>query len=927
MDQSNKGLSLWPSFTHTRRTFLKLMSGEAVLLMAGEAGALTADPADGPAGGQESSRMLLRKGWAMFPSTDTQAAGAELSTAGFDSGRWYAATVPSTVLNALVEDQVYPDPYFGMNLRRLPGADYPLNANFSNVKMPPDSPYLSAWWFRTEFEIPADYNGQTIWLNFDGINYRANLWMNGRQVESAQNFAGTWREFRFDVTSLARLGAANAIAVEVFPPQPNDLAMTFVDWAPMPPDKEMGIWRDASIRATGPVAMRYPAVFTTLNLPSTNRAQLTVRVELVNAKNHPVQATLKGRVGEIHFSKNVSLQPEETRAIELAPADFPELVIENPRLWWPIQMGEQNLYPLDLEIEVDGRRSDESHTQFGIRQVTSELDAKGYRLFRVNGEKVLIRGGGYSFDLLLRTSADRREGILNYVRDLNLNCLRLEGKLANNEFLDICDCYGILVMPGWCCCDQWQFWNTWTSENYAVAEASLRDQAQRLQSHPSVFTFLYGSDFAPPPKVEKMFLQVFREVGWPNPTVASASARTTTVGPTGVKMTGPYAYVPPSYWYLDKSHGGAFGFNTETSPGAAIPPIESLRRFLPPDHLWPIDSWWEFHTRGMARTLAIFNEALDHHYGSSHSAEEYARKSQMQTYASERAMMEAYGRNKFTSTGIIQWQLNDPWPRMIWHLFDWYMRPAGSYFGVKKACEPVHIQYSYDDRSIAIVNSYTKAFPGMKAAAAVYNLDMKKKFSKSSTVDVASNSSRRVFDLPDIQGLSTTYFIDLTLHTGSGDLVSRNFYWLSTAPETLNWARSNKLSGNYDISTWSPIKTFADYRSLNTLPEVNLDVTATTKHGDKRSSTTVTLRNPARALAFAVRLKVNRPQPTHLEEYRGYVDYEILPVLWEDNYLPVFPGETRTVTATYNTKDMEGKLPEVEIEGWNVKQRTVTPTS
>ena len=305
------------------------------------------------------------------------------------------------------------------------------------------------------------------------------------------------------------------------------------------------------------------------------------------------------------------------------------------------------------------------------------------------------------------------------MRDLNLNAVRLEGKLENDHFFDLADQMGILIMPGWCCCDQWENWPAWDKETETIAAASLRDQIRRLERHPSVISWMYGSDFAPPARIEKLYLDILQELEWPNPSISSAAGRTTTVGPSGVKMTGPYEYVAPSFWYLDTRHGGAFGFNTETSPGPAIPPVASLRRMLPPDHLWPIDSVWEYHAGGMSHTLNVFTEALNERYGPAKSVEEYSLKAQLQAYEAHRAMMEAYGRNKYTSTGIIQWMLNNAWPGMIWHMYDWYLRPAGSYFGVKKACEPLHVQYSYDDRSIVVVNSYYQPFANVKVSAKV----------------------------------------------------------------------------------------------------------------------------------------------------------------------------------------------------------------
>jgi exo-1,4-beta-D-glucosaminidase len=233
------------------------------------------------------------------------------------------------------------------------------------------------------------------------------------------------------------------------------------------------------------------------------------------------------------------------------------------------------------------------------------------------------------------------------------------------------------------------------------------------------------------------------------------------------------------------------------------------------------------------------------------------------------------------------------------------------------------VQYSYDDSSIVVVNSYYRSFPSLKVRAKVYNLDMTEKFSKEATLDAGPDSSTRVFTLPRIEGLSSTYFLDLRLES-SEKPASRNFYWLSTKPETVDWGRSDLDSPEYAISTWTPTKEFADYTALNLLPQVDLAVTAQSQRGESQSSTTVALRNPSRSLAFAVRLKVKRASAGRAIP-DGIADDEILPVLWEDNYFPLLPGETRQVTATYNTKDLGRSAAEVEVEGWNVKTKVVQP--
>jgi exo-1,4-beta-D-glucosaminidase len=874
----------------------------------------------GAADASEPQAIMLRPNWYIQSSANAEADGAAISKLGFQSRDWYPATVPTTVLNALVEDKVYPDPYTGMNLRSIPGTSYPIFEDFSTIMTPPASPFRGSWWYRTEFKLPADYKGKVIWLGFDGINYRANVWMNGVRMASSDNVVGTWRLFQLDITSAARTGEMNVLAVEVFPPQPSDLAITLVDWAPMPPDKEMGIWRDVHVFTTGPIVLRSPAVLTKLNLPATNEALLTVRAELTNASKRQVDAVVKGRIENLNFEQSVHLAPTETKVVRFTPEKFTQLKISNPRLWWPAQVGDQELYPLDLSVEVQDQVSDSAHIRFGIREVTANLDEKGHRLFQINGKNILIRGAGYSFDMLLRSSPEKQQQELSYVRDLNLNAVRLEGKLENDHFFDLADQMGIMVLPGWCCCDQWENWPAWDKATEFIAGNSMRDQIRRLERHPSVIAFLYGSDFAPPPAVEQMYLGIMRELEWPNPSISSAGDRTTTVGPSGVKMTGPYEYVPPLFWYVDKRHGGAFGFNTETSPGPAIPPIESLRRMLPPDHLWPIDSVWQYHGGGMSHTLNVFTEALNQRYGVSNSVDEFAFKAQVQAYEAHRAMMESYGRNKYTSTGIIQWMLNNAWPSMIWHMYDWYMRPGGSYFGVKKACEPLHVQYSYDDRSIVVVNSYYRPFANLKIAATIYNLDMTEKFSKQVEVSVGPDSSTRAFTLPSPTGLSTTYFVALSLES-DGQVKSRNFYWLSTREETLDWSRQElDSSGQYDISTWTPTKTFADFTPLQNLARVELDARAQYKKSGEESTATVTLHNPTSTLAFAVHLKVNRSSDQRVSR-EGEQDDEILPVLWQDNYFALLPGETRQLTATFRMQPKDNRTPTVEVDGWNIKRK------
>ena len=856
-------------------------------------------------------RLVLRENWKIQPSTQVREDGREISTAGFGTDNWYPAIVPSTVLAALVEDQVFSDPYYGLNLRSLPGATNPIGSeDFMLRPMPPESPFRSSWWYRTEFGIPSEFRDRTIWLHFSGVNYRSNVWLNGRRIANAAEMAGTWRTFEFDVTR-SLVPGVNSLAVEVFPPGPDDLAITFVDWAPTPPDKCMGIWRDVYLSATGPIFLRYPQVTTRLDLPAADKADLTVTAELRNATAKTVSGLLKGDIGDIHLSKPVELAPHEVKTVILTPDDFAGLRVSNPRLWWPAQVGPQNLYTLNMLIEVEGSISDRQSIRFGIREVKAEVDASDHLVFSVNGQRILIRGAGYSFDMLLRTSPERQEAELEYVRDLNLNTIRMEGKIEDDHFLDLADEMGILVLAGWCCCDQWEQWSGWKKENYTVAAESLRDQIRRLRSHPSMLSWMNGSDFPPPPEVEQMYIRILKENNWPNPFQSSATATSTTVtGKSGVKMSGPYLYVAPPYWLQDKKNGGAHGFNTETAPGPAIPPLESLRRMLPRDHLWPIDSYWDYHAEGREfRSMELYEEVVNARYGPSASVEEYAAKAQVSGYEAYRAMFEAFGRNKYTATGVIGWMLNSAWPSLHYHIYDYYLRQGGAYFGTRKANEPLHIQYSYDDRSVAIVNSYYEAYKGLKASATVYDLDMSEVYAKERVVDVGPDSSTRVFALPEIPHLTPVYFLHLRLDSGNAKPVSSNFYWLSVKPDLLDWDNTVRLR--------TPSKQHADFTDLGKLPKITLKLSSRSEVKGEIGMTHVTVENPSRSLAFFVRLKLKDGLPEYDEEQKFH-EQEILPIRWEDNYFSLLPAEKRELTATYRANDLAGTAPVVALEGWNV---------
>jgi exo-1,4-beta-D-glucosaminidase len=857
------------------------------------------------AAAEESGRLYLHKNWQIQSSCQMKTTGAQVSTVGFDASGWHRTDIPSTVVAALVADKTYPDPFYGMNLQSFPGMYKSNKILFANHEMPEDSPFRCSWWYRSEFTVPAEDAGKTLWLNFLGINYRANLWINGQKIANEADFAGTFRTFEFNVSKVLRAGRPNAMALEVFAPHKDDLEITWVDWNYTPPDKMMGIWKEVFLATSHDVALRNAFVASKL-AADYQRASLTLNIEVKNVTDHAVEGVLYAEIENVgkRLSQTVKLGPNETRTVRFTSEQFPELNLARPKLWWPYQMGEPSLHRANFSFETDGQASDSTSTTFGIREVTSEFTDKGYRLFKINGRKLLIRGAAWAEDMLLRWSSERLDADLAYVRDMGLNAIRLEGKLDRDEFFEKTDRLGILVMPGWCCCDAWERWDDWKEEQHAIAGTSLRSQISRLRNHPSVFVWLNGSDGPPPADVEQMYLDIETELGWPNPVISSASGEKTKVtGESGVKMPGPYEYVPPVYWLTDKDAGGAFGYNTEVSPGPAIPPRESLERFIPKEHLWPIDAVWNYHAGGERfTTIEIFTDGLNRRYRTATSLDDYERKAQAMTYDGQRAMFEAYGRNKYTSTGVIQWMLNNGWPSMIWHLYEYYLEPAGGYFGTKKALEPVHVQYSYDDNSVAVVNSTYQALPAMKVTAKIYNLDAKEKASREAVLNLPADTSLKGFDLPVVDGLTTTYFLRLQVHDASGKLVSDNFYWLSTKPDELNWAMR-------DGTRYTPQSKFGDLSGLEKLPPVNLVAERSLTRGAVRVSVT----NPAEAIAFMV----------HLRLTRGKGGEDVTPIFWQDNYFSLLPGEKQTVTATFDPVALNGKEPVIELDGWNIVPKTV----
>jgi len=373
-------------------------------------------------------------------------------------------------------------------------------------------------------------------------------------------------------------------------------------------------------------------------------------------------------------------------------------------------------------------------------------------------------------------------------------------------------------------------------------------------------------------------------------------------------MLGPYAYTPPVYWFTDTELGGAYGFNTETCPGPNIPPLASLKKMLPEESLWPIDTnYWEFHTgRNQFKTLSRIRKAMDERYGKSESVEEFAYKSQVSNYELMRPMFEAFIAHKPKSTGLVQWMLNSAWPEMYWQLYDTYLQPNGSFYAVRKACNPIHAIYRYGFDDIYLASEDLQDAQNLTVQIRVFDINSKEIFADKWTGDIKTNTSKFIYKLPEIKNLTSVYFLDLRIFDANNQEIDNSIYWLSTKPDVLDYEAAKALEWPF----YTPPKAYADFTALDKLPEIQLEYDYRYEKGTEDGKVTLKVTNPASTIAFF----------TFFDLVDSETDLPILPVYWNDNYITLLPGESRTYDATYNLADSKGGKPVLKVNAWNVKQ-------
>jgi exo-1,4-beta-D-glucosaminidase len=903
-------------------------------------------------------------GWQVQSSAQATQSGQQISTPGFATGSWLQvrpddAGAVGTELGALVQTGHCPAVFFSMNMKGCFGS--------MDTVGPDTIPMFSVpWWFRTNF-VADPSRSRYAELIINGVVGQADVWVNGQAVATQDTVQGDYTRYTFDVTRLLHRGL-NSLALEVYPNDPTTMfTLDNVDWTQIPPDNNTGIQFPIELHTSGPLALSNAHVVQD-DASDLSSAALTVKADVTNhastAQTGQLSATVASPTGHmIRVSRSVTVAPGATQTVSFTPGEQPQLVVHHPSVWWPIGMGDHPLYSLETSLTQAGAAADTESETFGIRTVTSRLIGatpggsapNGSRQFLVNGVPFVFRGGGWSEDLFLRYSSADTANQIALIRNLGLNGIRTEGKQMPDDFYDQFDRAGILIDGGFQCCDAWQLQDSGLTSphDFDVLANSALTIGQNLRNHPSVLNFSW-SDNNPTHQQETVSLQAFRQADFQDPLIASAEYKGDplhVLGSSGEKE-GPYDWVPPSYWY-DTAHfdpgdssrtnvGGAWAFNSEASAGHTVPTLDSIKRFLSPfeqDQLWQNPDYNQYHANyesglpdtgpngnsGYAfGTLHDLDMAISQRYGPWSGLDQYVEEAQVQNYETQRAEFEAYidhsTNAQAPSTGIVYWQLNKGWPTLLWDLYNHDYDQAGSYFGAKKANEPLHVLYAYDTGTVSVDNLSGWSQRGLSVESKVYRVDGTL-IDDQTTTDISVEPQGVARDIlhpvvpattqPPTQ--AQTYFVELLL-TRHGRPVDRNVYWLSTQPDDVNW---DATIGNPQAT----MSRYADLQQLQGLGGATVRVSAHSHRtwgptgGDTETDVTITNTSTNPTVAFFLRADVRRGS---LAGMPATGDNQVVPIMWSDNDVTLWPGESETVRATYRRSDLAGAAPVVSVFGWNV---------
>jgi hypothetical protein len=734
--------------------------------------------------GQNISKpFTLASGWQLEEISKVSQKGEEISLASFQPKGWMVATVPGTVLTSMVNNKVYPEPLWGENNRpdRIP-----------------ESLARTSYWYRTSFMVPKEYIGKNIWLNFDGINYASEIYVNGKKIGQTR---GAFIRGIFNISTLVAPGKTAVLAVLVSPqPHPGDPleqtiktgmgpnggitaidGPTFLctigwDWIPGIRDRNTGIWQKVFLSSTGPVLIKSPLVTTDLPLPKLNSADVTVQATLENITDKIQKGVLKGTFGNVTFQQQVELTPNASKIVSLDPKNTPQLHILNPKLWWPNGYGAQNLYTLKLSFDVAGKESDNQNVSFGIRKITYTVPETENLTISVNGIKVLCKGGNWGMDeAMKRIPRERLEAQIRMHQIANCTMIRnWVGQSTSADFYDMCDKYGILLWD--------EFFQPNPSDGPNPTDLKLylsnvRDKILRFRNHPSVAVWCARNEGFPPKEIDDSLIAMMKKL---EPVRHYQSSSTEG---HGVNSGGPYFWRKPSEYYVYKE-----AFKTEIG-SVSIPTLESIHGMMP-EKDWEIinDDWAEHDLAKGAQRGDQFPLWLNSRYGKALNLADFARKGQMMTYESYRGMYEGRNAKLFNpSSGVITWMSNPAQPSFVWQYYHHDLEPNSALFATKKACEPIHIQLNEKEGNIQVINNLSEQLSKLKADITIYNLDGSIQYKESFEVTAPPSKATDLGMVKWPATLSSVHFIKLE-KTCIGERYPRILITLKT---WLNWQSLN----------------------------------------------------------------------------------------------------------------------------------------
>ena len=836
-------------------------------------GGLTARAVPQPAAEGNSIR-LSGGNWKVQRASEVKGNGEEIASAGFQTDGWIPATVPGTVLSSYKNIGALPDPNY--------------SANQLNVS---ESFFNSNFWYRNEFTVPEGFIKDRVFLNFDGINWKAHVYLNGRK---AGDIEGAFIRGKLDVTELIVPGK-NVLSVEIVKnshlgavkeknkqstdfnggilgaDNPTFHATIGWDWIPTVRGRNIGIWNDVKLVSTGNVTVSDPLVESVFPLPDTTSVRLTAHAFVKNHSDKEVQGVLEGSIGTLRFAQEVTLKAGEEKEILFTPERFGQLNMEHPRLWWPNGYGEPYLYDAAFTFKTDGKLSDSLSYKTGIRQMTFNED-KGILNMYINGRRFVGRGGNWGFsESNLNYRGREYDAAVAYHADMNMNILRnWVGMIGDEELYEACDRHGIMI---------WQdFWLANPADGPDPYYPDLfitnaEDYVRRIRSHASIGIYCGRNEGFPPERIDKALRSIVRDEH-PGLHYIPSSADEVVSG------HGPYRMLPAKTYFTlpagnDKFHSERGMPNVMT--------YEGFCRTYSEEGIWPQSDEWGMHdyTLQGAQGAASFNDIIAEGYGKPQSAREFTELAQWVNYDGHRSLFESRSKNRM---GLLMWMSHPCWPSMVWQTYDYYLEPTAAYFAIKKASEPLHIQWNPATDEVEVVNYSAGTHSHLTARVQILNMDASVAWEKETTVDSREDTTEKCIKLEFPEMLSEVYFIKLWL-LEDGKILSDNFYHAS--------------------------RKGINYQALKQLPEVTLDCQAKMAQDKEGNWTaTVTLTNPTSTPALMTRINVVGDKDGD----------QFLPILYEDNYFALLPGEQKEVSVRWKDVDTRGNSPVIRITGYNVKE-------